>query len=96
MTGTGVPTTFNYVNLPRSSPSMHCQLRYYQNGLANGIRQRLGAAMPTPAPSTMPTTQRDRAPKLDPPKLSDGPQLEYKSFIMQLYLIFNSDPDRYT
>ena len=25
MTGTGVPTTFNYVNLPRSSAGMHCQ-----------------------------------------------------------------------
>ena len=56
MTGTRVPTTFNYVNHPRSSAGMHCQRLYYQNGLANGIRQRLRAAMPTPAPSTMPTT----------------------------------------
>ena len=94
MTGTGVPTTFNYVNLPRSSAGIHCQRLYYQNGLANGIRQQLGAA--APAPATAPTTQRDRAPKLNPPKLFDGTRSEYKSFIMQLNLIFNSDPDRYT
>ena len=94
MTGTGVPTTFNYVNLPRSSAGMHCQRLYYQNGLANGIRQRLGAA--APAPATAPTTQRDRASKLNPPKRFDGTRSEYKSFIMQLNLIFNSDPDRYT
>ena len=94
MTGTGVPTTFNYVNLPRSSAGMHCQCLYYQNGLANGIRQHLGAA--APAPAIAPTTQRDRAPKLNPPKLFDGTRSEYKSFIIQLNLIFNSDPDRYT
>ena len=96
MTGTGVPTTFNYVNLPRSSAGMHCQCLYYPNGLANGIRQRLGAAAPAPAAPIAPTTQRDRAPKLNPPKLFDGTRSEYKSFIMQLNLIFNSDPDRYT
>ena len=94
MTGTGIPTTFNYVNLPRSSAGMHCQRLYYQNGLASGIRQRLGAA--APAPATASTTQRDRAPKLNPPKLFHATQSEYKSFIMQLNLIFNSDPDRYT
>ena len=96
MTGTGVPTTFNYVNLPRSSAGMHCQYLYYQTGLANGIRQRLGAAAPAPAAPIAPTTQRDRAPKLNPPKLFDGTRSEYKSFIMQLNLIFNLDPDRYT
>ena len=96
MTGTGVPTTFNYVNLPRSSAGMHCQRLYDQNGLANGIRQRLAAAAPAPAAPTAPTTQRDRAPKLNPPKLFDGTRSEYESFIMQLNLIFNSDPDRYT
>ena len=94
MTGTGVPITFNYVNLPRSSAGMHRQRLYYQNVLANGIRQRLGAA--APAPATAPTTQRDRAPKLNPPKLFDGTRSEYKSSIMQLNFIFNSDPDRYT
>ena len=38
MTGTGVPTSFNYVNLPRSSAGMHCRRFDYQNVLANGIR----------------------------------------------------------
>ena len=96
MTGTGVPTTFNYVNLPRSSAGMHCQRLYYQNGLTNGIRQRLGASAPAPAAPIVPTTQKDRTPKLNPPKLFDGTRSEYKSCTMQLNLIFNSDPDRYT
>ena len=39
MTGTGVPTTFNYMNLPRSSAGIHYQRLYYLNGLGNGIRQ---------------------------------------------------------
>ena len=96
MTGSGVPTTFNYVNLPRSSAGRHCQRLYNQNELANGIRQRLGAAAPAPTASIAPTTQRDRAPKMNPSKLFDSTRSEYKSFIMQLNLMFNSDPDRYT
>ena len=96
MTGTGVPTTFNYVNLPRSSAGMHCQRLCYQNGLANGIRQRLGAAAPAPTAPIAPTTQRDQAPKLNPPILFNGTRSEYKSFIIQLNLMFNSEPDRYT
>ena len=96
MTETGVPTTLNYVNLPRSSAGMHCQRLFYQNGLANGIQQRLTASAPAPAITPAPTTPRDRAPKLNPPKPFDGTWSEYKTFIMQLNLIFNSDPDRYT
>ena len=95
MTGTGVPTSFSFVNLPRSSAGMHCQRLYYQNGLANGIRQRLASSAAASVPTTTPT-QRDRAPKLNPPKPFDGTHLEYKTFIMQLNLIFNLDPDRYT
>ena len=96
MTGTGVSTNFNFVNLPRSSARMHCQRLYYQNGLANGIRQRLAAS--APATPTVPahTPTRNQAPKLNPRKTFDGTRSEYKSFIMQLNLIFNSDPDRYT
>ena len=78
MKGTGVPTTFNYVNLPRSSASMHCQRLYYQNGFANRIRQRLGAAAPEPALPTTPTTKRDRAPKLNPLQPFNGTRSEYK------------------
>ena len=77
------------------------QRLYYQNGLANGIRQRLAASAATPVPIAVvppPVTaaQQDRAPKLNPPKPFDGTRAEYKSFIMQLNLIFNSDPARYT
>ena len=96
MTGTGVSTNFTFVNLPRSSAGMHCQRLYYQNGLANGIRQRLAAIAPAPASAPAPTTPRDRAPKLNPPKPFDGTRADYKSFIMQLNIMFNSDPDRYT
>ena len=96
MTRTGVPTTFNYVNLPRSSAGMHCQPLYYHNGLANGIPQRLTASAPAPTIAPAPTTPRDCTPKLNPQKPFDGTRSEYKTFIMQLKLIFNSGPDRYT
>ena len=96
MTGTGIPTNFTFVNLPHSSVAMHCQCLYYQNGLAYGIRQWLAATASTPATAAAPTAPRDRAPKLNPPKTFNSSRSEYKSFIMQLNLIFNSDPDRYT
>ena len=95
MTGTGVSTSFNFVNLPRSSAGIHCQRLYYQNGLANAIRQRLASSAAASVPTTTPT-QRDHAPKLNPPKPFDGTRSEYKTFIMQLNLIFNSDPYCYT
>ena len=88
MTGTGVPTTFNYVNLPRSSAGMHCQRLFYQNGLANGIRQRLTASAPAPVIAPAPTTPQDRALKLNPPKPFDGTQSEYKTFIL-FFFFFN-------
>ena len=96
MTGTGVSTNFNFMKLPRSSVGMHCQRLYYQNRLANGIGQRLGASVPAIATVPAHTPTRDRGPKLNPPKTFDGTHSEYKSFIMKLNLIFNSDPDRYT
>ena len=43
-----------------------------------------------------PTTPRDCAHKLNPPKAFDGIRSEYKTFIIQLNFIFNSDPDQYT
>ena len=52
--------------------------------------------MVTAPPPAAPTTQQDCAPKLNPPKPFDGTWAEYKSFVMQLNLIFNSDPARYT
>ena len=91
MTGTGVPTNFTFVNLPHSSVAMHCQRLYYQNGLAYGIRQRLAATASTPTTAAAPTPPRDRAPKLNPPKTFNSSRSEYKSFIMQLNLIFNSE-----
>ena len=53
-------------------------------------------SQPAPATTPAPTTPRDRAPKLNPPKPLDGTRADYKSYIMQLNLMFNSDPDRYT
>ena len=62
ITVTGVFTNITFVNLPRSSPGMHCQRLYYQNGLANGIHKRLAAIAPAPATALALTTPRDRAP----------------------------------
>ena len=92
--GTGLPT--NYTIIPILE-AMDCQRRYYRTGMARGIHLRLAASASTPAATPMNTPiQRDRAPQLNSPKPFDGTRSEYKTFIMQLNLIFNSDPDRYT
>ena len=75
---------------------MHCQCLYYQNGLANGIRQRLAVIAPAPATAAAPTNPRNQARKLNPPKPFDGTHADYKSVIIQSNLMFNCDPDRYT
>ena len=75
------------------------QRSYFQYALYLGIIQCLAALAPAPTAGVPPpatTAQQDRAPKLNPPKLLYGTRAEYKSFIMQLNLIFNSDPARYT
>lgn len=96
MIGTGVSTNFTFINLPHSPAGMHCQCLYYQNGLANGIRQRLAVIAPAPATAAAPTNPRNQARKLNPPKPFDGTHADYKSVIMQSNLMFNCDPDRYT
>lgn len=93
-TGTGLPT--NYTIIPIIE-AIDCQRRYYRAGMARGIHLRLVASAPAAITATTNTpTQRDRTPKLNPPKPFDGTWSEYKTFIMLLNLIFNSDPDRYT
>ena len=96
LSGTGAPTTYTDIAILEA---VDCQRRYFQYGLHRGIIQRLAALAPAPTaispPPSAPTAQQDRAPKLNPPKF-DGTQAVYKSFIMQLNLIFNSDPARYT
>ena len=67
--------------------------------IPRGIIQRLATLAPAPAAGVPPpatTVQQDCAPKLNPPTPFDGTRAEYKSFIMQLNLIFNSDPARHT
>ena len=96
LSGTGAPTTYTDIAILEA---VDCQRRYFQYGLHRGIIQRLAALAPAPTavvPPPATTSQQDRAPKLNPPKPFDGTRAEYKSFIMQLNLIFNSDPARYT
>ena len=70
--------------------------RCYQHGPRYGINLRPQTATPASIPAPPPETRdpRDRAPKLNPPKPFDRTRSEFKSFIMQLNLIFSSD-DRY-
>ena len=95
MTRTGISTSFDFMNLPRSSAGMHCQRLYYQHGLTNGIWQRLAPTSASVALSA-PTAPKDRAPKLNPSRPFYGTRPNYKSFIIQLNLMFNSDPDIFT
>ena len=97
LSGTGTPNTYTDITILEA---VDCQRRYFQYGSHRGIIQRLAALAPAPTtivpPPPVPTPQQDRAPKLNPPKPFDGTQAEYKSFIMQLNLMFNSDPARST
>ena len=95
--GTGAPTTYTDFAILEAVDS---QRRYFQYGLYRGIIQCLAALAPAPTaivpPPPVPTAQQDRAPKLNPHKPFDGTRAEYKSFIMKLNLMFNSDSARYT
>ena len=105
MTGTGIPTSYELIG--DIIEAFDCQRRYYQHGLQRGIQVRLAAlapapqapAPPAPAPSAPPPAPapepRARAPKLNPPKPFDGTRSQYKTFMTQLSLVFNSDPAQY-
>ena len=46
LTGTGIPTSYEEVTLPRSSAAKQTQQRYFAIGLTSGINQRLAALTP--------------------------------------------------
>ena len=101
LTGVGRNTPYDIVTLPNTSAAMECQRKYFQHGLRYGISLTQTTAVPAPTPTPAPVPQvtpeaRDRlAPKLNPPKTFTGIRTEYQAFILQLNLIFNSDPCRY-
>ena len=80
-----------------SSAAKQSQQRYYAIGLTSRINQRLAALAPAqnPVPRPNPDIRQSTAPKLNPPKYFNGESSEYGNFIMQLSLIFGSDPTRY-
>ena len=98
LTGVGDPTQYEYVNLENTTAPVECQRRYHLGGISlrhTPVMQQM-PAQPSP-PQPMPEQDwRDRAPILNPPKPFDGTRSEFKDFIMQLILIFNSDPARYS
>ena len=103
MTRTGVPTSYEIIG--DIIEAFDCQRRYYRHGLERGIQFRLAALAlmatapapphtPAPVPPT-PVEPRTRAPNLNPPKPFDGTRSQYKTFMTQLTLVFNSDPTQY-
>ena len=101
LTGVERNTSYDIVTLPNTSAAMECQCKYFQHGLRYGISLAQTIAVPTPTPVPAPVPQvipeaRDRlAPKPNLPKTFTGICMEYQAFILQLNLIFNSDPHRY-
>ena len=96
LSGTGDPTAYTDITILEA---VDCQRRYFQYGLHREIIQHLEASAPAPTAGIPPpttTAQQDRALKLNTPKTFNGTRAEYKSFMMQLNLIFSSDPARYT
>ena len=72
-----------------------CQWQYYQQGFQYGINQCF-AVMRAGQTNQPPVERSSTAPKLNPPKPFTGERSEFNNLIMQLNLIFNSDPARYT
>ena len=100
MTGTGIPTPYEIIG--DIIEAFDCQRRYYRHSLPRGIQVRLAilaltapVLVPPPTPAPIPPTPvepRTRAPKLNPPKAFYGTRSQYKTFMTQLSLAFNSDP----
>ena len=78
-----------------NSDGYQCQRLYFQHGMIRGISQRPRPRSQTPVPAMNQVATRDVAPKLNPPKIFTGVRSEFTAFILQLGLIFNSDPTRY-
>ena len=99
-TGVGRNTSYDIVTLPNTSAAMECQRKYFQHGLRYGISLAQTSAVPAPAPVPVPqiipeTRERSTAPKLNPPKIFKGDRTEFKHFMLDLNMIFRSDPGRY-
>ena len=95
--GNMVLPNFPQRNLPDTQDDDIVLWEYYRSGHAHGMTQRneiLGQQMPRP-PRTQDHDHTPR-PKLAPPKIFHGNQTEFTNFLMQLTLIFQTDPDRYS
>ncbi len=85
---TGAPQEFQIPDIPGSASPTGALWTYYSQGFAFGMQQRMALLAP-PAPRT-------QAPKIREPEPFDGTRSKYKSYIMQLHLVFNSDPTCYS
>ena len=95
--GNMVLPNFPQRNLPDTQDDDIVLWEYYRSGHAHGMTQRneiLRQQMPRP-PRTQDHDHTPR-PKLAPPKIFHGNQSEFTNFLIQLTLIFQTDPDRYS
>src|SRR5258705_4175752 len=84
----GTPTLPSMIKLPNTTTAQECQWAYYAQGL-----QTMAESNSTPQSHTPP---RQPTPKSRAPDPFDGTREKYSTFILQLSLLFQNDPTRYS
>jgi hypothetical protein len=97
LTGSGSLTMLTIPDeLMESDQIVSCITAYYNQGFQQGVQARLAAVTPHNIPAHPPHTPTPRAPKVANPTPFKGDRAEYGNFVMQLQLVFNADPTRYS
>src|ERR1700761_5161232 len=96
---TGTSSAFVPRTLDNTTAAIACQWKYYQQGVLGGVKLKLGfekQAQKQTQTQTQTQNHHHRAPKIAHPTPYKGDRTEFSNFIMQLHLVFNSDPPRYS
>src|SRR5258707_7974042 len=92
----GIPTLPIMIKLPNTPAAQECQWAYYAQGLQYGLQQRLQTLAESNSTSLSHIPPRQPAPKSRAPDPFDGTREKYSTFVLQLSLLFQNDPTRYS
>src|SRR5258708_12849630 len=92
----GTPTLPSMIKLPNTTVAQECQWAYYAQGLQYGLQQRLQTMAESNSTPQSHTPPHQPAPKSRAPDPFDGTREKYSTFVLQLSLLFQNDPTRYS
>jgi hypothetical protein len=84
------------IKLPNTTAAQECQWAYYAQGLQYGLQQRLQTMAESNSTPQSHIPPRQPAPKSRAPDPFDGTREKYSTFVLQLSLLFQNDPTRYS